>query len=116
MSNNNANGSLGVCTVSDGKGNLVQVPNLLVQASDVYGFAQLYDIFEGKSLDYVLAKLIERGKAEIIRTEKTKVKTAANKAAGELLKEFNMTPAQAKAALEAAAKQIAAMSKQQTAK
>ena len=84
---------------SDGK--VVQVPDLVVPTNRIYNFVAQYrrEYFEDHSLDWCLDEIITRGIAEITRQVKTARKRAEEKTAGALLKEFNMTPAQAKATL-----------------
>jgi hypothetical protein len=80
---------------------MVQVPDLAVPTNRIYNFVQQYrkDYFEDHSLDWCLDEIISRGIAEITRQVKTAKKVAVDKAAGSLLKEFNMTPAEAKRTL-----------------
>src|SRR6266404_2766510 len=97
----NANGqaaSQGTSVVADAQGKVVQVPDLAVPTNRIYNFVAQYrkDYFEDHSLDWCLDEIISRGIAEITRQVKTAKKVAVDKAAGSLLKEFNMTPAEAK--------------------
>jgi hypothetical protein len=105
MSNN---GNATTSPVSNNEGRIEQVPDLNVPASRIYGFVQLHkDYFEDHSLDWSLDEILTRGMAEITRQVKTQVKAAENRAAGSLLKEFNMTPVQAKQLLIELARQKA---------
>lgn len=82
-------------------GTVVQVPDLVVPSNRIYGFVTRYrkEYFEDHSLEWCLDEILNRGMAEITRQVKTADTRAKDKAAGTLLKEFNMSPAQAKAAL-----------------
>lgn len=109
MSTNGSNGTTqSTSPVASNDGRVVQVPDLNVPASRIYGFVQLHkDYFEDHSLDWSLDEILTRGMAEITRQIKTQVKAAENRAAGSLLKEFNMTPAQAKQLLVELARKAA---------
>jgi hypothetical protein len=74
------------------------VPDLNVPVNRIYNFveANRKAYFEEHSLDWCLDEIISRGIAEITRQVKTAVKARENKAAGSLLKEFNLSPADAK--------------------
>jgi len=87
--------------VANAKGQIVQVPDLTVPSNRIAGFVDMYrkEYFEDHSLDWALDQIISRGMAEITRQVKTARERAKEKAAGNLLKELNMTPAQAKAKL-----------------
>src|SRR6266446_1236230 len=87
--------------VASNAGRIVEVPDLQVPTSRVYNFVELYrkDYFEDHSLDWSLDQIITRGMAEITRQVKTAKKVAVDKASGSLLKEFNLTPAEAKRTL-----------------
>lgn len=87
--------------VATNAGTVVQVADLAVPSNRIYGFVTRYrkDYFEDHSLEWCLDEILNRGMAEIIRQVKTAQKARENKAAGSLLKEFNMTPAEAKTAL-----------------
>lgn len=96
--------------VASNAGRIVEVPDLRVPTSRVYNFVELYrrDYFEDHSLDWALNQIITRGMAEITRQVKTAKKVAVDKASGSLLKEFNLSPADAKKLLlEMLAKQKA---------
>lgn len=84
--------------VASNSGRMVEVPNLGVPTSRIYNFVELYrkDYFEDHSLDWALDQIITRGMAEITRQVKTAKKVAVDKASGSLLKEFNLSPADAK--------------------
>ncbi len=84
--------------VASNTGRIVEVPDLRVPTSRVYNFVELYrrDYFEDHSLDWALDQIITRGMAEITRQVKTAKKVAVDKASGSLLKEFNLSPADAK--------------------
>jgi hypothetical protein len=90
--------TLGTSPVVDGKGKVSQVPDLNVPVNRIYNFveANRKAYFEEHSLDWCLDEIISRGIAEITRQVKTAVKARENKAAGSLLKEFNLSPADAK--------------------
>ena len=98
-------------TLNDGS--MVEMQDLVVPAAKIHNFVQINKeaYFEDHSLDWALDEILTRGMAEITRQIKTAKKTAENKAAGSLLKEFNMTPAQAKALLLELAKQTVAAAK-----
>ena len=90
--------TLGTSPVVNGKGKVSQVPDLNVPVNRIYNFveANRKAYFEEHSLDWCLDEIISRGIAEITRQVKTAVKARENKAAGSLLKEFNLSPADAK--------------------
>jgi hypothetical protein len=87
--------------VTTNKGVLIEVADLVLQADYIYNFVQLH---QGSNkhfpsdwgLDRAFRNIVDRGMAEITRTEKTKVKVAQDKAAGTLLKELGMNPEEAK--------------------
>lgn len=83
--------------VATNDGTMVEVPHLTVAASRIYGFVEKNRkaYFEDHSLDYCLDEIISRGMAEITRQVKTAEKAAVNRASGELLKKFNLTPSEA---------------------
>jgi hypothetical protein len=85
--------------VATDAGKVVQVPDLAVPSNRIYGFVSRYrkEYFEDHSLEWCLDEILNRGMAEIIRQVKTAQKSRENKAAGSLLKEFNLSPAEAKA-------------------
>lgn len=89
--------------VASNAGRIVEVPDLHVPTSRVYNFVEMYrkDYFEDHSLDWALDQIITRGMAEITRQVKTAKKVAVDKASGSLLKEFNLSPADAKKLLQA---------------
>ena len=99
--------------MSDNKSN-GQAEFLSVRASDVLGFIQAYrkEYFEDHSTEWCLDEIISRGKAEIKRQVKTAVKTAENRAAGDLLRMANLTPKQAQELLV----KLAAQAKAEAAK
>jgi|SRR6266850_1926420 len=84
--------------VASNNGRIVEVPNLGVPTNRIYNFVEMYrkDYFEDHSLDWALDQIITRGMAEITRQVKTAKKVAVDKASGSLLKEFNLSPADAK--------------------
>ena len=88
----------GFSFITDARGKLVEVADLHVPMNRIYNFveANRKAYFEEHSADWCLDEIISRGIAEITRQIKTAVKARENKAAGTLLKEFNMTPQQAK--------------------
>ncbi len=109
-SNTNGQAVQSTSPVATNAGTVVQVPDLAVPTNRIYNFVAQYrkDYFEDHSLDWCLDEIISRGIAEITRQVKTAKKVAVDKAAGSLLKEFNMTPAEAKRTLlEMLAKQRA---------
>ena len=84
-------------TTNDGK--LVEIADLNLPADYIYNFVTLYtsEYFESDwSLDRSFRAIVDRGMAEIKRQVKTSRKTAENKAAGTVLKEFGMTAEEAK--------------------
>ncbi len=88
----------GMSAVATSAGTVVQVPDLVVPTNRIYNFVETYrkDYFEDHSLDWCLDEIISRGIAEITRQVKTAKKVAVDKASGSLLKEFNLSPADAK--------------------
>ena len=88
----------GMSAVVSNDGKVVQVPDLAVPTNRIYNFVTSYrkDYFEDHSLDWCLDEIITRGIAEITRQVKTAKKVAVDKASGSLLKEFNLSPADAK--------------------
>ena len=88
----------GMSAVATQDGKVAQVPDLVVPTNRIYNFVASYrkDYFEDHSLDWCLDEIITRGIAEITRQVKTAKKVALDKASGTLLKEFNMSPAEAK--------------------
>ena len=95
-----SNGQAVVSTspVATNDGKVVQVPDLTVPSNRIYGFVQQYkrEYFEDHGLDWCLDEILTRGMAEITRQVKTARERAKEKAAGGLLKEFNLSPAEAK--------------------
>jgi len=100
-SNTNGQALQSTSAIADAQGKVLQVPDLQVPTNRIYNFVSQYrkDYFEDHSLDWCLDEIISRGIAEITRQVKTAKKVAVDKAAGSLLKEFNMTPAEAKRTL-----------------
>jgi hypothetical protein len=88
----------GLSAVATNAGTIVEVPDLKVPTNRIYNFVTTYrkDYFEDHSLDWCLDEIITRGIAEITRQVKTAKKVAVDKASGSLLKEFNLSPADAK--------------------
>jgi hypothetical protein len=88
----------GMSAVVSNDGKVLQVPDLAVPTNRIFNFVALYrkDYFEDHSLDWCLDEIISRGIAEITRQVKTAKKVAVDKASGSLLKEFNLSPADAK--------------------
>jgi hypothetical protein len=84
--------------VATNEGKVVQVPDLTVAASRIYNFVTQYrkEYFEDHSLDWCLDEIVTRGCAEITRQVKTARERAKEKAAGSLLKEFNLSAKDAK--------------------
>jgi len=95
-----SNGQAFVSTspVATNDGKVVQVLDLIVASNRIYGFVQCYkaEYFEDHGLDWCLDEILTRGMAEITRQVKTARERAKEKAAGSLLKEFNLSPAEAK--------------------
>ena len=91
----------GTSVVATAQGKAKEVPDLNVPANRIYNFVERFrkEYFEDHSLDWSLDRIIARGMAEIERQVKTARERAKQKAAGDLLEEFNMTPAQAKTKL-----------------
>jgi hypothetical protein len=83
--------------VASNDGKLIEVSNLVVDTSKIYNFVERYrkDYFEDHSLDWSLDEILSRGMAEITRQVKTARKRAEDSAAGTLLKQYNMSPAEA---------------------
>ena len=100
-SNTNGQAVQSTSPIATNAGTVLQVPDLAVPTNRIYNFVSQYrkDYFEDHSLDWCLDEIISRGIAEITRQVKTAKKVAVDKAAGSLLKEFNMTPAEAKRTL-----------------
>ena len=100
-SNTNGQAVQSTSPVATNAGTVVQVADLTVPTNRIYNFVSQYrkDYFEDHSLDWCLDEIISRGIAEITRQVKTAKKVAVDKAAGSLLKEFNMSPAEAKRTL-----------------
>jgi hypothetical protein len=94
----NGQASVSTSPVATNDGKVVQVPDLVVNANRIYGFVQRYkaEYFEDHGLDWCLDEILTRGMAEITRQVKTARERAKEKAAGSLLKEFNLSPAEAK--------------------
>lgn len=88
----------GTSVIATNDGKVVQVPDLAVPVNRIYNFVTQMrkEYFEDHSLDWCLDEILTRGIAEITRQVKTARERAKEKAAGSLLKEFNMTPAEAK--------------------
>ena len=96
--------------VATNDGKVVQVPDLAVPSNRIAGFVAMYrkEYFEDHSLDWALDQILSRGMAEITRQVKTARERAKEKAAGSLLKEFNLSAKDAKVLLlEMLAKQRA---------
>lgn len=100
MSTNGNTQATSPVATNDGK--VLQVVDLNVPANRIHGFVEMNrkDYFEDHSLDWALDEILTRGMAEITRQIKTAKVNAQNKAAGAIVKEFNMTPAEAKAAIK----------------
>jgi hypothetical protein len=109
----------GMSAVATNAGTIVEVPDLKVPTNRIYNFVTTYrkDYFEDHSLDWCLDEIITRGIAEITRQVKTARKVAIDKASGSLLKEFNLSPSDAKKLLlDMLAKQKAEANAAQAAK
>jgi hypothetical protein len=110
MSSNGQPVLQGTSAVATHDGRVIQVPDLNVPTNRIYNFVAQYrkDYFEDHSLDWCLDEIITRGIAEITRQVKTAKKVALDKASGSILKEFNLSPGDAKKLLlEMLAKQQA---------
>lgn len=93
---------------TDNNGKQVEVEPVLIDASLFYDFVMSntsYFEVENHSMQYCVEEILTRGKAEITRQIKTAKKTRENKVYGDLARQFNMSLAEAKAALAAAAEQ-----------
>jgi len=101
MSSNGQVASQPSSTVATNAGTTKVVNDLNVPATRIYGFVERFrkEYFEDHSLDWSLDQILTRGMAEIERQVKTARERAKQKAAGDLLKEFNLTPAEAKRTL-----------------
>lgn len=102
MSNPNGQAQ-GTSATANAKGQIVVQPDLTVPAERIYNFVERNrkKYFEDHSLDWCLDEILTRGMAEITRQIKTSDVRAEQKAAGLVLKEFNMTPKQAAETLKA---------------
>lgn len=105
-----------VATVTSNEGKPVKVEPMSIpveRVTTIYNFVESHrkTYFEDHSLDWALDEIITRGIAEITRQVKTQAKAAENRAAGSLLKEFNMSPEQAKVLLAQLKAQEAAKAK-----
>ena len=114
MSNQtNGQTSTSPVTTTDGtKVQIVNVPDLTVPANRIAGFVAQYKktYFEDHGLEWCLDEIISRGMAEIKRQVKTAIKTRENKVSGDLLRAYNLTPAQALEVLKLAKEQAEAKS------
>jgi len=92
-----SNGTASTSPVATNDGKVVQVADLSVPANRIYGFVEKNRkaYFEDHGLEWCLDEILSRGMAEITRQVKTARKTAENRAAGTVLKQFNLTPEQA---------------------
>jgi len=81
--------------------------NITISDDRIRNFVEAYrkEYFEDHSMEWCLDQIIERGCAEIKRQVKTAAKRQEQVVAGQLMDEFNLTPAQAKAILLEALKQ-----------
>lgn len=93
-----ASSANGTSAVATSEGKVLQVPDLTVPTNRIYNFVATMrkEYFEDHSLDWCLDEIITRGMAEITRQVKTARERAKEKAAGSLLKEFNLSPSDAK--------------------
>lgn len=91
---------------------------LQVKRSDIVAFALAYrtEYFEDHSAEWCLDEIITRGKAEIKRTVKTAKKTAENKASGDILRAYNLSPKEALALLASLQAQAKAKAEAEAAK
>jgi hypothetical protein len=78
-------------------GTVSQVPDLQVPVNRIFNFVERMRkaYFEEHGLDWCLDEIITRGIAEITRQVKTAQVRIEQKAAGDLLKAYNMTPREA---------------------
>ena len=83
--------------VTDNAGKIIEVPDLNVPVAKIYNFVQINkaDHFEDHSIEWALEEILTRGMAEITRQVKTARKVREDKAAGAVLKGFNLSPADA---------------------
>src|SRR6267143_6930461 len=88
----------GTSVVATAQGKAKEVPDLNVPANRIYNFVERFrkEYFEDHSLDWSLDQIIARGMAEIERQVKTARERARQKASGDIMKEFNLSPQQAK--------------------
>ena len=102
MSSNGQASAVSTSPVANNDGKVVQVPDLNVPANRIAGFVTMFrkEYFEDHSLDWCLDEILTRGMAEITRQVKTARERAKEKAAGSLLKEFNLSAKDAKALLQ----------------
>ena len=84
--------------VADNRGRLIEVEDLIVEGTRVYGFVEQYrkTYFEDHGLEWCLDEIIARGMAEIKRQVKTAETQAKNRVMGKLADTLNLTPQQAK--------------------
>jgi hypothetical protein len=95
------------------QGDTVEQEPILLDASLFMNFVlQYHDEFKGMSLQSSVEYIFDRGKAEVIRSVKTREKTKENKVYGDLGRQYNMTLEQAKAALQEFAQKQAIAIKQ----
>lgn len=90
--------------VASNNGQMVAVEDLLVEGVRIHNFVERNrrDYFEDHGLDWCLDEIITRGMAEITRQIKTAKTQAEQRAAGSIMKEYNLTPAEAKELLRKA--------------
>ena len=115
MSSNGTSVAPSTSPVATDAGKVVQVPDLTVPSNRIYGFVQQFnkEYFVDHSLDSCLDEILTRGMVEITRQVKTARQGRQNKAAGTLLKEFNLSAKDAKdLLLKMLAEQRAAATKQ----
>ena len=98
--------------VATSEGTVVEVQDLTVRADRFHNFVEMHrkDYFEEHSLVWCLDEIITRGIAEITRQIKTAQVRREQKAAGDLLKDFNMSPKEAAEFLKKALAEIATKS------
>jgi hypothetical protein len=91
--------------VADGKGQMIDIEDVRVEATEFYNFVHRHrkDYFDEEwSMSRCLLQIVERGKSEIDRQVKTAAKQRENAVAGDLMRKYNLTVAEANAVLSAA--------------
>ena len=121
MPNTDANATVGFSQVAGGDGGMINVINLVVLASEIYNYVMGATVnnvnrqkayFENTNLEYCLALIIARGKAEIDRQIKTGEKTVEQRARAKAAAALGITNADEAKALVAELAKLRAMAKQ----